>query len=333
MFTGTYKVPQDIPSIEPHQRSVDLVPHERCRNCQVTTREVQNVITDEPWITDMNNLKNNYKKTQVDIDNKIKQLSFLIPLYNTENRLFRMIDNSTQNNTDTTRQKRSLLYPTTDNYQLNKIEMKLSIHELESDNNTIHTYQFKPSHHHNKSTWFNIFDRVKNTFNNWITFNKTLPENDEATNIQIASTDVNSSIFLLDFLIRKVTGQKYLGSLEETKSLNEVQATALNIVDDFEDILNRTSAQWEIDIQDVDFHEVYMQIGDYLRNGKYVHLSNVLYNTALDAFNQNSELSHDLKEDIERMLDETLLDENKYKDTMYNVEEKNSFTSFMPNII
>jgi hypothetical protein len=62
------------------------------------------------------------------------------------------------------------------------------------------------------------------------------------TEASIRSVDVNGAIMLLDVLIRKVTGQKYVSTTEQSESLlkAEAQANALNITEEFEKVISKS---------------------------------------------------------------------------------------------
>ncbi len=126
-----------------------------------------------------------------------------------------------------------------------------------------------------------------------------------------AQIDVNGTIILLDVLIRKVTDQKYISTVDQSISPLEAQGYALNIIEKFEKVLNKTAIKSGISVTNLNFDPVVVQsaIIGKIRNGRFSEIAKTLYSFAKEAcpeFKQTDKfldhLRSNLKEEKETVL-------------------------------
>ncbi|VVC27472.1 Latrotoxin, C-terminal domain,Serralysin-like metalloprotease, C-terminal,Ankyrin repeat-containing [Cinara cedri] len=93
-----------------------------------------------------------------------------------------------------------------------------------------------------------------------------------------APIDVNGTIMLLDVLIRKVTGQKYISSVDQATSLLEAQNYALNITNEFEKVVKQAASKSEISIHrlNINFMKIHDEITEEIIGGKFNEISGIL---------------------------------------------------------
>ncbi|WP_265030255.1 latrotoxin-related protein [Wolbachia endosymbiont (group A) of Philonthus cognatus] len=133
-----------------------------------------------------------------------------------------------------------------------------------------------------------------------------------------AQIDVNSTIMLLDLLIRKVTGRKYISTVDQSISSLEAQGYALNITNRFEKVLNKTAIKSGISVTNLNFDPVVVQsaiIGKII-NGKFSEIAKTLYSFAKEAcpeFKQTDKFLDHLKSNLEEVLakEETMILQQK----------------------
>lgn len=112
-------------------------------------------------------------------------------------------------------------------------------------------------------------------------------------------------------LVRKVTGQKYIPTVDQPISPLEAQGYVLNITKGFEKVLNETATQSGISVTNLNFDPVAVQpaiIGKII-NGRFSKIAKILYSFAKEAcpeFQQTDKfLAHlrsNLKEEKETVL-------------------------------
>ncbi|WP_425385139.1 ankyrin repeat domain-containing protein [Wolbachia endosymbiont (group B) of Schoenobius gigantella] len=130
------------------------------------------------------------------------------------------------------------------------------------------------------SSWINdLFSWVKSSVGG---FRAALPEETLSTTSSIsqvdAPIDVNSTIMLLDLLIRKVTGQKYIFTVDQSISPLEAQGYALNIKKGFRKVVEQAARDSKISIHrlDIDFIKVQEEITRKVMDGKFNEISGIL---------------------------------------------------------
>ncbi|WP_349967826.1 ankyrin repeat domain-containing protein [Wolbachia endosymbiont of Armadillidium arcangelii] len=140
------------------------------------------------------------------------------------------------------------------------------------------------------SSWINdLFSWVKDSIGGLFSSRAALPEETLNTTSSIsqidAPIDVNGTIMLLDLLIRKVTGQKYISTADQPISPLEAQSYALNITKGFERLLNETATKSGISVKNLSFDPVVVQsaIVRQIVSEKFSEISKTLYSFAKEA--------------------------------------------------
>ncbi|MFP3026050.1 MAG: ankyrin repeat domain-containing protein, partial [Wolbachia sp.] len=130
------------------------------------------------------------------------------------------------------------------------------------------------------SSWINdLFSWVKSSVGG---FRAVLPEETSSTTSSIlqvdAPIDVNGTIILLDVLVRKVTGQKYIFTSDQNVSLLEAQGYALNITEKFEKVVEQAALKSGISMHrlNIDFVEIQKEVTGKIMSGKFNEISEVL---------------------------------------------------------
>lgn len=164
------------------------------------------------------------------------------------------------------------------------------------------------------SSWINdLFGWIKSSVSGLL---GSKPEETSSTPNPIsqvdARMDVNGTIILLDLLVKKVTGQKYVSSVESSISLLEAQDYALNIIEEFEKALNETATKSGISVTNLNFDSVKTQLAilEQIINGMFSKISKTLYSSAKEAcpeFQQTDKFLVDLKSYLEGKKETALL--------------------------
>uniref|UniRef100_UPI0033405B6F latrotoxin-related protein n=1 Tax=Wolbachia endosymbiont (group B) of Pilophorus perplexus TaxID=3066160 RepID=UPI0033405B6F len=145
-----------------------------------------------------------------------------------------------------------------------------------------------------------------------------------------AQIDVNGTIILLDVLIRKVTDQKYISTVDQSISPLEAQGHALSIIERFEKVLNETAIKSGISVTNLNFDPAVVQsaIIGKIRNGKFSEVSKTLYSFAKKAcpeFKQTDKFLAHLRNQLEGEKETALLQqkvEKPYKDLSQEISRK-----------
>ncbi|RDD34026.1 Ankyrin repeat [Wolbachia endosymbiont of Cylisticus convexus] len=140
------------------------------------------------------------------------------------------------------------------------------------------------------SSWINdLFSWVKDSIGGLFSSRAALPEETLNTTSSIsqidAPIDVNGTIMLLDLLIRKVTGQKYISTADQPISPLEAQGYALNITKEFERLLNETATKSGISVENLNFDPVAVQsaVVRQIVSEKFSEIPKTLYSFAKEA--------------------------------------------------
>ncbi|WP_264707159.1 ankyrin repeat domain-containing protein [Wolbachia endosymbiont (group A) of Acrocera orbiculus] len=173
------------------------------------------------------------------------------------------------------------------------------------------------------SSWINdLFSWVKSSVGGLFYSRAALPEetlNTASSTSQInAPIDVNGTIMLLDLLIRRVTGQKYISSLENSISLLEAQGYAWGITKRFEKVLNETAIKSGISVTNLNLDPLAVQsaIVGKIRNGKFSEISKTLYSFAKGAcpeFKQTDKFLDRLRSNLKEEKETALLQQKVEK--------------------
>ncbi|MFT4314720.1 MAG: FxSxx-COOH system tetratricopeptide repeat protein [Wolbachia pipientis] len=93
-----------------------------------------------------------------------------------------------------------------------------------------------------------------------------------------AKVDVNGTIMLLDLLIRKVTGQKYISTVVQSISPLEAQGYALNIIEEFEKVVEQAALKSGVSMHrlNIDCVEMQKEVTAKITGGKFNEISGFL---------------------------------------------------------
>ncbi|WP_338406633.1 ankyrin repeat domain-containing protein [Wolbachia endosymbiont (group A) of Longitarsus flavicornis] len=94
----------------------------------------------------------------------------------------------------------------------------------------------------------------------------------------LSQVDFNGTIMLLDLLIRKVTGQKYISTVDQSISPLEAQGYALNITEGFEKVVEQAGLKSGVSMHrlNIDFVEIQKEVTGKIMSGKFDEISGVL---------------------------------------------------------
>lgn len=130
------------------------------------------------------------------------------------------------------------------------------------------------------SSWLNdLFSWAKDSISGLLS---SKPEQTSTTNSSIsqvdAPVDVNGTIMLLDVFIRKITGQKYKSSQENSAILLEAQAYTLNIMKTFEEVVEQAALKSGISMHrlNIDLIELQKEVTGKIMSRKFNEIAKVL---------------------------------------------------------
>ncbi|WP_254229428.1 ankyrin repeat domain-containing protein [Wolbachia pipientis] len=127
------------------------------------------------------------------------------------------------------------------------------------------------------SSWINdLLGWVKSSVSGLLS---SKPESTPSSISQVdARVDVNGTIMLLDILIRKVTGQKYISTADQSISPLEAQGYALNITKGFEKVVGQAGLKSGVSIHrlNIDYMGMQKEITRKVMSGKFNEISGVL---------------------------------------------------------
>jgi len=133
------------------------------------------------------------------------------------------------------------------------------------------------------SSWINdLFDWVKGSVGGLLNSKPTLSKETSSTSSPIsqidAKMDVNGTIMLLDVLVRKVTGQKYISTVEQSISPLEAQGYTLNITKGFEKVVEQAGLKSGVSMHrlNIDFVGMHKEITRKVMSGKFNEISGIL---------------------------------------------------------
>ncbi|WP_264954025.1 ankyrin repeat domain-containing protein [Wolbachia endosymbiont (group A) of Endotricha flammealis] len=94
----------------------------------------------------------------------------------------------------------------------------------------------------------------------------------------LSHVDFNGTIMLLDLLIRKVTGQKYISTVDQSISPLEAQGYALNITKEFEKVVEQAGLKSGVSMHrlNIDYMEMQKEITRKVMSGKFNEISGIL---------------------------------------------------------
>ncbi|WP_353272524.1 latrotoxin-related protein [Wolbachia endosymbiont (group A) of Urophora cardui] len=132
------------------------------------------------------------------------------------------------------------------------------------------------------SSWINnLFSWVKSSIGGLLGSRAALPGKTftQSSISQIsAPIDVNGTIMLLDLLIRKVTGQKYISTVDQSISPLEAKGYALSITKRFEKVVEQAGLKSGVSMHrlNIDFVEIQKEVTGKIMSGKFDEISGVL---------------------------------------------------------
>ncbi|WP_341823712.1 ankyrin repeat domain-containing protein [Wolbachia endosymbiont (group A) of Agelastica alni] len=94
----------------------------------------------------------------------------------------------------------------------------------------------------------------------------------------LSQVDFNGTIMLLDLLIRKVTGQKYISTVDQSIFPLEAQGYALNITKEFEKVVEQAGLKSGVSMHrlNIDYMEMQKEITRKVMSGKFNEISGIL---------------------------------------------------------
>ncbi|WP_353285322.1 ankyrin repeat domain-containing protein [Wolbachia endosymbiont (group A) of Beris morrisii] len=128
------------------------------------------------------------------------------------------------------------------------------------------------------SSWINnFFSWVKSSIGGILDSKSSTTAKSPISQID-APMDVNGTIMLLDMLIRKVTGQKYISTVDQSISPLEAQGYALNITEGFEKVVEQAGLKSGVSMHrlNIDFVEIQKEVTGKIMRGKFDEISGVL---------------------------------------------------------
>ncbi|WP_265035361.1 MULTISPECIES: ankyrin repeat domain-containing protein [unclassified Wolbachia] len=132
------------------------------------------------------------------------------------------------------------------------------------------------------SSWINdLFGWVKSSIGGLLGSRAALPEKTftQSSISQIsAPIDVNGTIMLLDVLVRKVTGQKYVSTADQYISPLEAQGYALSITKGFEKVVEQAGLKSGVSTHrlNIDYMGMQKEITRKVMSGKFNEISGIL---------------------------------------------------------
>ena len=96
--------------------------------------------------------------------------------------------------------------------------------------------------------------------------------------VAIQRTDVNSTLMLLDVLVRKITGQKYISTVVQPIDYLEAVGHGINIASEFKTVVEQAGKESGISLHklDIDFIKVQKDVTSKVASGKFDEISKVL---------------------------------------------------------
>ncbi|WP_353278958.1 RHS repeat-associated core domain-containing protein [Wolbachia endosymbiont (group B) of Longitarsus flavicornis] len=283
---------KDLPYLPYNKDLPQLRAFPRCDHCVITTKPVKNVITDPHWSGKIDDLK--YKLPSLDRkqDSYKQRLYFLIPYHDMTNRLVRVNATDNRNGTLSSRQRRSEINEQTrieviPNYRNNKDHRisTVDIVDTVDNNHAINVNKKITNSAARPPSWINdLFGWIKSSIGGLSYSQAALPEGTSSTTtknsiLQVnAPIDVNGTIMLLDVLVRKVTGQKYVSTVDQPISSLEAQGYALNITKGFEKVVEQAGLKSGVSMHrlNIDFVGIQKEVTGKIMSGKFNEISRIL---------------------------------------------------------
>ncbi|WP_143688758.1 ankyrin repeat domain-containing protein [Wolbachia endosymbiont of Laodelphax striatellus] len=127
------------------------------------------------------------------------------------------------------------------------------------------------------SSWINdLFGWIRSSVSGLLS---SKPESTPSPISQVdARVDVNGMIMLLDLLIRRVTGQKYISTVDQSISPLEAKGYALSITKGFEKVVEQTAKDSKVSVHrlNIDFVGIQKEVTGKIMSGKFNEISGIL---------------------------------------------------------
>uniref|UniRef100_A0A3B0JH63 tRNA nuclease WapA n=1 Tax=Wolbachia endosymbiont of Aleurodicus dispersus TaxID=1288877 RepID=A0A3B0JH63_9RICK len=248
-----------------------------CLQCKSTVKYVDNVITEPGWNGRVDDLQGLVDRFNSKLDDRLKNIQhFPTPMTN---------GSLKAENSSSTRTKRSIFIghgevetipnPRTRSSKLTSISNQLSKESIVDVNKKVTSSATRTS------SWINdLFGWMRSSVSGLLGYE--LPKVVSSTKSPIsqvdAPIDINGTIMLLDVLIRKVTGQKYISTADQSISPLEAQGYALNITKGFEKVVEQAGLKSGVSMHrlNIDFVEIQKEVTGKIMSGKFDEISGVL---------------------------------------------------------
>ncbi|MGL5029329.1 MAG: ankyrin repeat domain-containing protein [Wolbachia pipientis] len=168
------------------------------------------------------------------------------------------------------------------------------------------------------SLWINnLFSWVKSSIDGVLDSKSSTTTKSPISQVD-AQIDVNGTIMLLNVLVRKVMGQKYISTVDQPISPLEAQGYALNTTKRFERVLKETAIKSGISVTNLNFDPVAVQsaIVGKIRNGELSQVPKALYSFAKEAcpeFKQTDKFLAHLRSNLKEEKETALLQQKVEK--------------------
>ncbi|WP_264377974.1 ankyrin repeat domain-containing protein [Wolbachia endosymbiont (group B) of Philonthus cognatus] len=130
------------------------------------------------------------------------------------------------------------------------------------------------------SSWINdLFGWVKSSISGLLSSKSEGTSNTKSSISQVdAKMDVNGTIMLLDVLVRKFTGKKYISGADQSVPLLEARGYALNITKGFEKVVEQAGLKSGVSMHrlNIDYIGMQKEITRKVMSGKFNEISGIL---------------------------------------------------------
>ena len=133
------------------------------------------------------------------------------------------------------------------------------------------------------SSWINVFayttvDTIKGVFKFISSPFKVAVGMEHSRAITVQGIDANSTFFLLDVLMRKITGQEYIFTADQPISLSEARACGLSITEWSKNGVEQAGLKSGVSMHrlNIDFMEIQKEVTGKIMSGKFDEISGIL---------------------------------------------------------
>ncbi|MBR9982924.1 MAG: latrotoxin-related protein [Wolbachia endosymbiont of Homalodisca vitripennis] len=260
----------------------------RCDHCVITTRPIRNIITDPYWLDKIFDLEKKLPGLGRKQDLYKQRLYFLTPYYDMLNRLIKTNVTNDREGSISARGRRSAfdelaeieIISNEGNNIGSKISTVSSVINQRNDHYATNVSEGATNSAAKSSSIINnLFSWVKSSIGGLLSSKSVGVSSTKDSISQVdAKMDVNGTIMLLDLLIRKVTGQKYVSKVDHSISPIEAQGYALNITKGFEKVVEQAGLKSGVSMHrlNIDFVEIQKEVTGKIMSGKFNEISGIL---------------------------------------------------------